>query len=223
MRQFVAVVGVCLLVVGCGEGDVVDDGDGLERGAPVHQFDIFLNGFHYVSGERGVQVEANHYCSSTLGDEFIQCVLYDGIDASARLIGVEYVISRELFSTLPAEEKALWHSHSYEVRSGALIAPGRPAEDEHDLMEDLVTTYGKTWHLWQPEVALPVGAATLMKAFTADGQLDEELLADRDQRFGVDSAALREERKDIADPGFDESVLEEPQLDVCDEEPLPEE
>jgi hypothetical protein len=35
--------------------------------------------------------------------------LADLLDAEARMIGVEYIISEKLYTTLPAEEKAYWH------------------------------------------------------------------------------------------------------------------
>ena len=59
-------------------------------------------------------MEAHHYCSCT-NDEVRQCVIYDSADSNARLIGIEYIISRRLFESLPEEEKKLWHSHTYEV------------------------------------------------------------------------------------------------------------
>jgi hypothetical protein len=61
-----------------------------------------------------VQVEAHHYCSH-LNEEVRQCILYDSDSPNARLIGVEYIISRRLFEALPEEEKKYWHSHVYEV------------------------------------------------------------------------------------------------------------
>lgn len=62
-----------------------------------------------------LQVEAHHYCSH-LNEEVRQCIIYDSANNNARLIGIEYIISRRLFESLPEEEKKLWHSHSYEVR-----------------------------------------------------------------------------------------------------------
>ncbi len=41
-------------------------------------------------------------------------------------MGVEYIVTGKIFATLPPEEKHLWHSHVYEVRSGSLAAPGIP-------------------------------------------------------------------------------------------------
>lgn len=62
-----------------------------------------------------MQVEAHHYCSH-LNEEVRQCVIYDSAEPGARLIGIEYIISRRLFDSLPAEEKKFWHSHTFEVR-----------------------------------------------------------------------------------------------------------
>jgi hypothetical protein len=117
-------------------------------------------------------------------------------------MGVEYVISERLFGTLPEAEKSLWHSHVYEVRSGQLIAPGIPKLAEHELMEKLVTTYGKTWHTWHTDrdKELPIGVPQLMMGFTADGQVDQRLVDERNRRFGIDAADVRANRADIAAP-----------------------
>ena len=50
-----------------------------------------------------------------------QCIIYDSNKADAKLIGIEYIISRKLFDTLPAEERKYWHSHEYEVRQSCLM------------------------------------------------------------------------------------------------------
>ena len=53
-----------------------------------------------------------------------QCIIYDSDKPNARLIGIEYIISRRLFNSLPDEEKPMWHSHMYEV-SPTLYAEGK--------------------------------------------------------------------------------------------------
>jgi hypothetical protein len=68
------------------------------------------------------QVEAHHYCGCP-SDEFRQCVIYDSDKPDARLIGIEYIISRRLFQGLPQEEKKLWHSHKFEVGVGMACRP----------------------------------------------------------------------------------------------------
>ena len=60
----------------------------------------------------GRQVEANHFCTH-LSEDFHQCVIYHSNAETAKLIGVEYIVSERLFKSLPDDEKRLWHSHGY--------------------------------------------------------------------------------------------------------------
>jgi Protein of unknown function (DUF1264) len=154
-----------------------------------------------------------------VNEDLTQCVIFDGNGEDARIMGIEYVVSAKLFAGLQPEEKKMWHSHAYEVKSGALIAPGIPQLAEHELMEKLVTTYGKTWHTWHTDKQhpLPLGIPQLMKGFTADGQLRPELLSARDGRFGISTPDKRQNRADIAampvDPAADKGlVTDAPQL-----------
>jgi hypothetical protein len=143
-------------------------------------------------------VRVDHYCSH-LNEDVLQCVIYDSSAKNARLIGVEYIISETLFNQLPGEEKKLWHSHRYEVMSGLLTAPDVSAGAEQELMKDFVSTYGKTWNLWQVDRGdqLPLGLPKLMMGFTADGQLDPKMAADRDRELHIDSAQVKAKRADI--------------------------
>lgn len=176
----------------------------LQNKPPVEAINAYLNGFHFYNGHPGMQMEAHHYCA-ILNDDVIQCVIYDGNVADAKIMGVEYIVSARLFESLPAAEKALWHSHVHEVKSGQLVAPGIPEVAEHALMNKLVGTYGKTWHTWHTDVdkVLPLGVPQLMMGFTADGQSDPRMVAARDQRLNVDSAAKKRDRQDIAAPPVD--------------------
>ncbi|MDQ0739788.1 OBAP family protein [Pseudomonas sp. W4I3] len=173
----------------------------LQSRPPIDALNAYLDGFHFYNGHPDVQMEAHHYCA-ILNEEVIQCVIYDGNRKDAKLMGVEYIISEQLFNSLPAPEKALWHSHVHEVKSGQLVAPGIPQVAEHALMEKLVHTYGKTWHTWHTDLnkRLPLGVPQLMMGFTADGQADPKMVAERDQRLGIDSAKEKQARADIAAP-----------------------
>ncbi|WP_122414662.1 OBAP family protein [Pseudomonas viridiflava] len=170
----------------------------LQSHPPLDALNTYLDGFHFYNGTIESQMEAHHYCS-ILNEEVIQCVIYDGNVKDAHLMGVEYIISARLFEGLPTEEKAYWHSHSHEVTSGQLVAPGIPEPAEHALMEKLVNTYGKTWHTWHTDKdkSLPLGVPQLMMGFTRDGQADPQMVKARDERMGLDSVAEREARKDI--------------------------
>ena len=83
----------------------------------------------------------HHFCSH-LNKDVRQCILTDSDEKGARIIGIEYMISKELFEGLDAEEKKLWHSHDYEVHSGTLVAPGLPAAVANIDMADVQNTYG---------------------------------------------------------------------------------
>ncbi|QQD25933.1 OBAP family protein [Pseudomonas simiae] len=173
----------------------------LQSRPPIDALNAYLDGFHFYNGHMNAQMEAHHYCA-ILNEEVIQCVIYDGNRKDAKLMGVEYIISEQLFAGLPKAEQALWHSHVHEVKSGQLVAPGIPEVAEHALMEKLVHTYGKTWHTWHTDLNkdLPLGVPQLMMGFTADGQADSQMVADRDRRFGLDSAQKKKARADIPTP-----------------------
>ena len=170
----------------------------LQSEAPLRSIHAHVCGFHFYNGEPQRQVIAHHYCSHR-GEEFLQCVIYDSDKSDARLIGIEYIISEKLFQTLPEEEKKLWHSHVYEVKSGSLIAPRLPDLAENELKK-LIGTYGKTWHTWQVDRGdqLPLGIPKLMMGFTADGQANPQMVANRDKGYGISSEEKKKARANIS-------------------------
>jgi hypothetical protein len=180
----------------------------LEAGAmimqdktPIDQIHMYLYGLHFYNGDMTRQVEAHHYCIQS-NEDFSQCVIFSGNGKDAKLIGIEYIISAKLFATLPEDERRLWHSHDYEVKSGLLTTPGLPDAAEHALMEKFVTTYGKTFHTWQVDRGdeLPLGPPQVMMGFTKDGQVKPELVQDRDRRFHISTDEKKKQRSDIPQP-----------------------
>ncbi|GAB3326994.1 OBAP family protein [Larkinella ripae] len=210
---------LCILLIGCGgkntssnvespggekttKTEVLETGaDLLQNKAPLKAMSMYLDGFHFYNGHLDHQMEAHHYCTQ-LNDDLVQCLIFDGNGKDAKIMGVEYIVSERLFKTLPAEEKKLWHSHQHEVKSGSLIAPGLPLVAEHELMEKLVSTYGKTFHTWHTDqdLKLPLGPPLIMMGFTKEGQLADSLLAQRDKRFRVSTSEKRQNRADIPTP-----------------------
>ncbi|MBB3103695.1 OBAP family protein [Azomonas macrocytogenes] len=187
------------------KSEVLEAGAKLLQGkSPLNAVSAYLDGFHFYNGDINGQMEAHHYVT-WLNEDLLQAVIFDGNGEDAKLMGVEYIISARLFHELPEDEKKLWHSHDYEVKSGALVAPGLPDIAEKELMEKVATTYGKTWHTWHTDrdKTLPYGIPALMMGFTADGQLDPELVKLRDQRLGIDTQAVQRNRQAIAQPKID--------------------
>lgn len=121
------------------------------------------------------------------------------------------MISPALFKTLAPEERKLWHSHVFEVKSGMLIMPGPNGlptgvweEAETKEMEQVVGIYGKTYHFWQVDRGdkLPLGEPQLMMSFTSEDQHPrfKELVGERDKRYGVSHEQKAEKRAYIEEP-----------------------
>jgi hypothetical protein len=174
----------------------------MQAKAPVEKIAMYLNGFHVAKDDARMQMEAHHYCNQ-VNEDLSQCVLFDGNTAEARLTGIEYIISEKSYATLPAEEKAYWHPHNYEILSGQLRMPGLPDVAEKEALERKVNSYGKTWHTWmagmpdrQPD-PLPYGPARLQWSFNRDGEDLPGMVAERDKRMGLDTADARKDRADL--------------------------
>ncbi|OBT81614.1 hypothetical protein VE02_10207 [Pseudogymnoascus sp. 03VT05] len=185
----------------------------VQNFAPVQAICAHLNAFHVYASDTTRVVEANHYCTH-LNADIRQCLIYDAPSKGARLIGVEYLISRELYDGLPQEERKLWHSHDYEVGSirSNICEEESWADDqvvpnvvweaaETAEMREIVGLYGKTFHFWQVDRGdeLPLGMPQLMMSFTEDDQVTWDKIKDRDSRFGVDMSKKRQARKDIVE------------------------
>jgi hypothetical protein len=165
--------------------------------APVGNHHLHFCGIHVAKKDPKIQVITQHYCGmrGEPGAQMHQCLLYDTVGKGAKLLGVEYIISNELFQTLPEEEKKYWHVHTYEVLGGGLIAPTMTPADEMAFMKGLLTTWGKTWHTWPDQTTpVPMGEPMLMWSLTGDGQEDPEVIALRDKEFGVTTAHIRKKR-----------------------------
>ncbi|KAK8847344.1 hypothetical protein IAR55_005201 [Kwoniella newhampshirensis] len=170
--------------------------------APINQIHQHLCGLHIYSHDPKRPVKAHHFCTH-LRHDLHQCVIYDSDKSDARLIGIEYLVPESVFVDLPEDEKKYWHSHKYEVESGMLmlgtksLVPNAMTDiAERPAMLELHRTYGKTTHTWQYDVHpdLPLGPPQIMMAYTADEQVDKDLLQKRDKDLGVDSTAKKELR-----------------------------
>ncbi len=155
-------------------------------------------GIHVAKKDPGFQIITQHYCaahSTEQGEQLFQCVLFDSREKTAKLIGIEYIIGDGQYRRLPDEEKKYWHPHTYEVLGGGLIAPGMDPDEEMRFMKFVLNTWGKTWHTWpDPKTPVPLGEPLLIWSITGDGQVDEKVLAARDQQFGVSAQKIRDAR-----------------------------
>ncbi|TKA51251.1 hypothetical protein B0A55_13255 [Friedmanniomyces simplex] len=186
---------------------------------PFKSIHEFLTAVHIYADEakQGVTryVEATHYCAHVLEhwlirwelEDLRQCLIYDSHEQDAKLIGVEYMVSKEIYDSFEPEEQKLWHSHEFEVKSGMLILP-KPAgytDEEWETaelhaMEEIIHLYGKTWHFWQVDAGheYPLGHPVLMGSAINADQLDlSEAMAKRNALFGVDHENKAKARKGL--------------------------
>uniref|UniRef100_A0ACD5VGN3 Uncharacterized protein n=1 Tax=Avena sativa TaxID=4498 RepID=A0ACD5VGN3_AVESA len=172
---------------------------------PVRQMKQHACSFALYAHDMHRQLEVHHFVSR-LNQDVLQCAVYDSDKPSARLIGVEYIVSDSIFEALPAEEQKLWHSHAYEVKAGLWTDVGVPEMLQSSEMARMAKTYGKFWCTWQVDRGdrLPLGAPALMMSPQAvePGRVRAELVRDRDQRCKVDSSArgLKAERVEMDEP-----------------------
>lgn len=180
---------------------ILDKGSELFQSfGPINSIHTHLCGLHGYSNEMHRQVRAHHFCIH-LSDHFQQCLIFDSPEPNARLIGIEYVISEELYKRLPRKERKFWHSHVNEVKGGSLTCPGIPALAEHAFMEHFVKTYGKTFHTWQIDKHnFPFGIPKLMMSFTESNQISPKSKAVLEEYTKRKFEDIKKEREDIEAP-----------------------
>jgi hypothetical protein len=163
---------------------------------PCEDHKLHICAFHIAKDDPNFVVETQHYCAP-LREGVFQCLLYETTAKGVRprLLGVEYVVSDEIYQKLPAEEKKLWHHHDFEIRQGLLAPVGLPQECEQKTVKALVNSWGKTWHTWpDPSTDLPLGTPRLMWSAGKSGEVPDKMIKDRDQRWNMDTKELKSQR-----------------------------
>lgn len=153
----------------------------MPTSSPIAKIGLHLCALHAYHDQPEKQIVAHHYCSH-VNSEMHQCVLYDSAEPTARLIGIEYLISRRLFETLDAEEQEYWHTHTYEVKSGMLVTPELPELAERQIVQQIANMYGKIVQTWDLDQQLPIGPPRLMTSVTADKYVDKNVLKVKEQQ-----------------------------------------
>jgi hypothetical protein len=81
--------------------------------------------------------------------------------APTRLIGVEYLVSDEVYQKMPAEEKLYWHDHSDEVDAGLVSSPRQSRSEERETLALVRTLWGKVYYTWASRSDYPRGPSRL--------------------------------------------------------------
>ncbi|WCJ27282.1 hypothetical protein M5689_009040 [Euphorbia peplus] len=175
----------------------------MQKFTPVKQMNQHVCTFAIYSHDMSRQIETHHFMKR-LNQDFVQCAVYDSDDASAHLIGVEYIVSDKIFETLPPDEQKLWHSHAYEVKSGLLIHPRVPEMVAKPEMQNLAKSYGKFWCTWQVDKGdkLPLGPPALMVSpqSVASAKVSANLVTLRDMKYNIKTDEIMKSRDGIEEP-----------------------
>ncbi|XP_076932822.1 oil body-associated protein 2C-like [Bidens hawaiensis] len=175
----------------------------LQSFKPINQMSQHACTFALYSHDMTRQIETHHFITR-VNQDFLQAAVYDTDDSSGRLIGIEYIVSDDIFEKLPPEEQKLWHSHAYEVKSGLWVHPRMPDMIVMPELKNLAKTYGKFWCTWQTDRGdkLPLGLPSLMMSPQAegDGVVNPELVKKRDDNYKISKDDLMKSRMEIPEP-----------------------
>ena len=83
-----------------------------------------------------------------LDDAVSHCLLYDGPGPDARLIGVKYLVSDEVYRRMPPEERLYWHVHQCEGDAGLPTNTTKSRSDEMTTRAQAHPLWGKVYRTW---------------------------------------------------------------------------
>lgn len=152
------------------EGQAAGAGAGAGVKAPIAEIlhcPLAFAGVHLLKEFPEQAQVAYHFCKP-LNSQVNQCVLYDGTGKDARLIGIEYLVTDELYQKMPAEEKAYWHDHKHEVDAGLIRSITQTGDEEKQTLGAVRTLWGKTYHTWASGTTYPRGPARLYWSVTGE-------------------------------------------------------
>jgi hypothetical protein len=146
----------------------------IQSRTPLKYFETHLAGIACLSDNPQKQIPSHSWVHH-INEDVMQGLIFDSDQSDARLIGIEYIITERLFEKLPEDEKKLWSSNAYPVKSGIIVAPRMPGFMEHRLMEDLAPTYSKKFITWDPNQPLPQGIPHLAMNPVNDSMLRDDV------------------------------------------------
>jgi hypothetical protein len=142
-RFFFYLLAICTMAVACHAANPLID---------EHWTHVI--GAHWQVGHPCDQLIVHHFCRNDTSARRIECALFDSGDADGKLLGIEWLIPRDAFAALPREERALWHSHVHEIKSGLLAFLGNLSlAEQRAAATELANAYGKIFQLPRGEHA----------------------------------------------------------------------
>ncbi len=113
----------------------------------------------------------NKYCKSVVGD-MMECQIYDGNEGDSRLVGVESIVSPQMYNTFTQDEKKLWMPTKDLMQTTMTAMPELDADQFTNVATSMSNNYSKIYLLWDPgKLNLPIGSpvVTVMNTTVATG------------------------------------------------------
>ncbi len=156
MRSLLFVGALSFLAMGCMTTPAMSGGN-----SPTDGYDIHIQAPHMMAdGTPGGPY--HHYCKG-ISDELLQCQLYESTDPKAKLVAIEYFISKELArKNVPLVQwNRAFHDHQVEIDTGRvqILDIDDPAKVKA-LAEAAGKTDGVIFHLWPKGKAVPDGSVS---------------------------------------------------------------
>lgn len=122
---------------------------------PTDGYDIHATVIRHDSEH--LDADIDHFCK--LDSRIVAvCQLYEGDDADAQLVQIEFIITDQQYESLPDREKQSYHNHAVELtpeRGMPEFVSLPEGVDGGELLETLQQTYGKVITVWDPNDDLP--------------------------------------------------------------------
>ena len=130
-----------------------------EPKSPVEGFDIHVQAPHMMpNGEPGGPF--HHYCKG-VSDKILQCLLFESTDPKAKLVAIEYFVSKDLSRKLPPIQwHRHFHDHKVEIATGRVQVLDMPPDEAAKVAEAAAGTDGVIFHLWHQGQEFPDGTVT---------------------------------------------------------------
>lgn len=145
-------ISLVVFSIGC----LVGAGTVAAHEPPTTGWTTHIDAKRHIAGD--LNAVAHHYCKEGLPGGVTACQLYDSDEKNARLIGVEFIIGTDAYTTLPEAEKTLWHYHKEEIGLVDPVLPEMTEEEAAEFVKGIEETYGKIFLIWNSsQDELPVG------------------------------------------------------------------
>ncbi len=138
---------ILLLLIGCTKKTE------FVKETPQVGFDLHVDAKHYVKDSR---VPVHHWCK-TINPKIIECLLFDSDNTSANLVGIETIVTKDVWETFTDEQKKEWHDHATEIIEAEATLPDTPVDEAVKIVEFLKGTRGRVIYVWNfPKEDYPV-------------------------------------------------------------------